>query len=149
MALIVAVFGSQTDSRLLLFYSVFVCLYIGCSIIKNVCSDTSKSSVLLGFLPIHQAAWQQLQCQADRMISNLSRLSRSAYDVCRWEQACKHLYGCAIPVLSSSSKALESWRFVKHNTRHTLYFLSCKLHYHRLCPAPWYFGDFRMTFKQH
>lgn len=77
MALFVAAFGSETDCRLL-FYSVVVCLFIGCSIIKNVCSDTSKLSVLLGFLTNYQAAWQQLQCRADRMMGNLSRLSRSA-----------------------------------------------------------------------
>lgn len=33
--LVVAAFGRATGSRLLVFYSEFVCLYIVCSIIKN------------------------------------------------------------------------------------------------------------------
>lgn len=76
MAVSVAVSGSETDSRLLLFHSVFACLYIGCRIIKNVCRATSES----GFLTIHQETWQRLRRRADRMMGDLSGLSRSA----RW-----------------------------------------------------------------
>lgn len=148
MALIVAVFGSQTDSQSLLFYSVFVCLYIGCNIKMYVVTHQSRACCwdFCRFTRQHGNSCSVMQTEWFEIWAGWVNLR---YDVCRWEQTCKHLYGCAIPVLSSSSKALESRRFVKHKTRHTSYFLSFKLHYHQLCPAPWYFGDFRMTFKQH
>lgn len=43
----------------------------------------------------------------------------------------------------------EKISFGRRMTRNSLDILSLGPRSHRCCPAPWYFGDFGTTFKQH
>lgn len=143
-ALFVSVCGTATGSWLLLFNCEFVCLYIGCSIIKNGCSDASKQSRAASFDDLGSS----FHAVAESGRENDGEFDGFGldwhYDTCGRGRV-KHLHA----LLGLSRVALELWPFRWHVARNTLYFPSLKLCNHRRHPAPWYFGDFRTTFKQH
>lgn len=98
----------------LLFYLEFVCFYIGCSIIKNVWSDTPKLSVCWDFFFDDSGSRYRTATVAVSGRQNEGEIWAfwvdQRHDACRGGQACKHLCGW------SSSKALES---NKNKWKHT------------------------------